>query len=174
MNYLEKNGYHNVTGLKRAFAIEVDNYDEKEKMLHNIFSKSQVQDSELFTLDIDLAKQLLSAFEGIVIYPKENKKDIFIEATDSFEEKGLDVNRHHFKEIEFYSSLTGKRYKGETSNEGTLSIIDLDTNDEVPNNSNPSKKRIILCALKDLGIDASNDETLYQLYHKLTKVVLER
>ena len=33
---LEHNGYRNVTALKRAFAIEVDNYDEKETLLQNI------------------------------------------------------------------------------------------------------------------------------------------
>lgn len=33
MYNLEKNGYSNVVGLKRAFAIEVDDYDEKEALL---------------------------------------------------------------------------------------------------------------------------------------------
>ena len=30
MNYLEKNGYNNITGLKRQFAIEVEDYNLKE------------------------------------------------------------------------------------------------------------------------------------------------
>ena len=29
MDFLEKNGYRNITGLKRKFAIEVEEYDEK-------------------------------------------------------------------------------------------------------------------------------------------------
>ena len=34
MYNLEHDGYRNVTALKRSFAIEVDDYDEKEAMLH--------------------------------------------------------------------------------------------------------------------------------------------
>lgn len=80
---LEHNGYRNVTALQRAFAIEVDNFDEKESMLHNIFAKSQVGNTELFAIDVNLAIQLLSSFEGTVIYPKtETKTEIFTEATD--------------------------------------------------------------------------------------------
>jgi hypothetical protein len=33
MYSLERNGYFNVVGLKRRFAIEVDDYDEKELLL---------------------------------------------------------------------------------------------------------------------------------------------
>ena len=33
MYQLERNGYFNVVGLKRKFAIEVEDYDEKEKLL---------------------------------------------------------------------------------------------------------------------------------------------
>ena len=79
-------GYHNVVGLKKQFAIEVDNYDEKEDLLKRVFSKSQVGDSELFALDIEIAKQLLSSFEGTIIYPEGVKKeDIFAEATEAVE-----------------------------------------------------------------------------------------
>lgn len=38
MRILEGNGYANIVGL-REFAIEVDIYNEKEKLIHNIFSK---------------------------------------------------------------------------------------------------------------------------------------
>ena len=68
------NGYRNITGLKREFAIEVEDYEEKEKLLHSIFSKSRLGDTELFSVDIDLAKQLLSAFDGKIIYPKKQDK----------------------------------------------------------------------------------------------------
>lgn len=74
MRNLEHNGYSNVTGLKRVFAIEVDDYIEKESLLHTIFEKSRVGDTELFSLDLNIAKQLLSSFEGTVIYPKEETK----------------------------------------------------------------------------------------------------
>lgn len=175
MRILEQNGYRNITGLKREFAIEVDNYDEKEDLLDRIFNKSQIGNSELFAIDVDLAKQLLSALDGKVIYPKENKNEIFIKATGAIEEKEeLALNRHHFKEIIFSSSLTGKKYKGGTSDKGTLAIIDLETNKEVENNSKPSKKDILGQAIIDLGEKTTKDETLYQRYRKLTKMVLKR
>ena len=84
---------------------------------------------------------------------------------------GVSVNRHHFKDCIFTSSLTGKKYKGTTSDAGVLSIIDLQTNLEVPNNSNPSKKAIIGVAITDLGGTTDKDETLYQRYRKLTKLL---
>lgn len=75
MYQLERNGYFNVVGLKRKFAIEVDQYDEKEMLLDEIFSKSQVPNSELFALDADLVVQLLSSFEGRQVYPESTTKD---------------------------------------------------------------------------------------------------
>ena len=53
MKELEKNGYRNVPGLKREFAIELDDYDEKETLLQTIFSKSKLGDTELFSIDIE-------------------------------------------------------------------------------------------------------------------------
>lgn len=70
MYQLEHHGYNNVTGLKRVFAIEVDDYDEKESMLDDIFSRSRVPNSELFALDVDLVVQFLSSFEGTQVFPK--------------------------------------------------------------------------------------------------------
>ena len=80
MRQLESNGYSNVVALKRCFAIEVDDYDEKEILLHEIFSKSQVGDSELFALNKELVIRLLSSFEGSQIFPKQEKKDSFEQA----------------------------------------------------------------------------------------------
>ena len=81
MYNLEHNGYSNVTGLKREFAIEVDDYDEKELLLHNIFSKSRVDNTELFALDIHLVVKLLSSFEGKQVYPKNTSKIEVFEKT---------------------------------------------------------------------------------------------
>lgn len=84
MYNLEQHGYRNVTALKRTFAIEVDDYDDKESLLHTIFEKSQVGDTELFAIDVNTAIQLLSSFDGVVVYPKdETKKEIFEEAADN-------------------------------------------------------------------------------------------
>ena len=83
MYQLERNGYFNVTALKREFAIEVDDYDEKESMLDDIFSRSRVPNSELFALDVDLVVQLLSSFEGKQVYPvAETKEQVFEHATE--------------------------------------------------------------------------------------------
>lgn len=175
MYNLEHNGYCNVVGLKRKFAIEVEDYDEKEKLLHTIFKKSQVGDSELFSIDLDLAIQLLTAFDGKVVFPKEvDKEDIFDDATIEIKEKenNLDKNRHHFKEIEFYSSLTCRNYKGLAAEDGTLKIIDLFTNQEVPNYSSPSKRAIVGQAIKDIEGSVNSDiNTLYERYHYLTKIL---
>lgn len=85
--------------------------------------------------------------------------------------KELSKNRHHFKDIEFRSSLTNRWYKGTTGDDGTLCIIDKETDTEIPNNSKPSKKAIIGQAIIDLGGSTTNEDTLYQRYHMLTKLV---
>ncbi len=98
MRFLESNGYYNVVGLKRFFAIELEDYSEKENLLHEIFSKHQVGNSELFALDQELVRQLLLSFDGRVVYPeKTNKQKEFDEiatvrkqgALFSFYKKGL-------------------------------------------------------------------------------------
>lgn len=88
MRFLESNGYANITGLKREFAIEVDGYDEKEKLIHDIFSKSRIVNTELFALDIEIAKSLLSSLDDKQIYPKDkSKKEVFKESTEEIKLK---------------------------------------------------------------------------------------
>lgn len=88
MNYLERNGYSNVTALKREFTIEVEDYSAKEILLHTIFSKSRIAQTELFAVDIDIIIQLLSSFEGKQIYPKDrSKEEVFVEAKDKQEKE---------------------------------------------------------------------------------------
>ena len=84
MYNLEQNGYRNVTGLKRAFAIEVEKYQDKENLIDTIFEKSRVSDTELFAIDINMVVQLLSSFDGTIIYPKDETKDVvFKEAAEN-------------------------------------------------------------------------------------------
>lgn len=84
MYALEHNGYRNITGVKRNFAIEVENYEGKEILMHTIFAQNRVGDTELFAVDINLVVQLLSALDGKVIYPiLEDKETIFEEATET-------------------------------------------------------------------------------------------
>ena len=82
MRQLELDGYRGLL-CKRAYAIEVDNNDEKELLLDEIFSKSRISNTELFALDLNLVIQLLSSMEGRIIYPEtESKSEVFIEAAD--------------------------------------------------------------------------------------------
>ena len=98
MRNLESNGYYNVVGLKRYFAIEVEDYEEKERLIHEIFDRHRVGGSELFALDKEMVKQLLLCFEGRVIYPENvNQEKEFEEISKtrkqgelfSFYKKGL-------------------------------------------------------------------------------------
>jgi hypothetical protein len=98
MRNLEANGYYNVAGLKRFFAIELEDYVEKEALLHDIFNKHRVGESELFALDQELIQQLLLSFKGRIVYPEnidqENEFDEVSKARKqgmlfSFYKKGL-------------------------------------------------------------------------------------
>jgi len=119
MNHLESNGYRRISVLTREFAIEVEDYDDKEKLLHELFSKSRVGNSELFSIDVNLVKQLMSSFEGKVIYPKdENKDEIFAQATEVVEVKkgiipdGSYTLQSKVKGISYLAEATMKVEKG--------------------------------------------------------------
>lgn len=105
---LERNGYFNVVGLKRHFAIEVEDYDEKEVLLDDIFSKSRVPNSELFALDIDLVVQLLSSFDGKQVYPKtETKEEVFQKAT---KERSVKADWEKIPDGTYYLNQTRKGF----------------------------------------------------------------
>ncbi|MEE8807357.1 MAG: DUF4357 domain-containing protein [Lactimicrobium sp.] len=105
MYILEHNGYANVKGLKRRFAIEVEDYDEKEQMLDAIFDRSRVPNTELFALDTDRAVELLSSFEGTKIYPKdETKEQVFHTAAQE-----ADLNQDWQKVPDGMYHLTARR-----------------------------------------------------------------
>lgn len=119
MYQLERNGYFNVVGLKRKFAIEVEDYDEKEKLLDEIFAKSNVQGSELFSLDAELVVQLLSSFEGEQIYPETmTKEEVFIAAT---EEHKIKSDWALIPDGKYYLSQT---VKGFGKVEATMTVFD--------------------------------------------------
>ena len=105
---LERNGYSNVVGLKRHFAIEVEDYSEKEILLDDIFSKSRVPNTELFALDIDLVVQLLSSFDGKQIYPKtETKEEVFQKAT---KERSVKANWEKIPDGKYFLNETRKGF----------------------------------------------------------------
>ena len=67
-------------------------------MLHEIFSKSRISDTELFALDKDIVLQLLSSFDGKVIFPvNENKEEIFENATENRESKLIPNDTYYFE-----------------------------------------------------------------------------
>lgn len=127
-------------------------------------------------------EQAYSLFESIAEISGTRDRLHLIKATEdeikeeqeANEIREMSINRHHFRDIEFYSSLTNKNYYTKTSEQGTLSIFEKDTDLEIPNNSNPSKKQIVLQALKDLGENIDDGLTLYQLEHRLEKKVLQQ
>lgn len=188
MNFLENNGYYNVTGLKREFAIEVDNYAYKEKLLHRVLRNNRIADSELFSLNLEEAKQLLSALDGVIIYPDEtvSKEEIFVEITDDLEEadptKGDNEDEmkkcwYKFKETHFSSSLTQIKYYFKLNEKNTLGVYYEDTNEEIPNHSHPSKRQILKQAVKDLMKEDTpadiDTKTLYELARMLEKLVMK-
>ncbi len=98
MYNLEHDGYRNVTALKRSFAIEVEDYDEKESLLHTIFEKSRLADTELFAIDVNIVIQLLSSFDGNMIYPiSETKDEVFDTAADNSKGKLIPNGKYTFE-----------------------------------------------------------------------------
>ncbi|MCM1315268.1 MAG: hypothetical protein NC205_06505 [Prevotella sp.] len=56
----------------------------KEIMLHSLFDKSRLQNSELLATGINLVIQLLTSFEGKQMYRKNEKKEqVFADATEN-------------------------------------------------------------------------------------------
>ncbi|MGY4105699.1 DUF4357 domain-containing protein [Ignavigranum ruoffiae] len=125
MYFLEKNGYSNVTALKRKFAIIVDDYEDKETLLDEIFSKSKVFNTELYALDIDLVIQLLSSLEGEQIYPKEkSKEEVFDEAT---RERVIRNNQRFLPDGEYYYNRKikgfGEAYGKALVKDGIITVL---------------------------------------------------
>ncbi len=87
MYILESNGYQNITGLKRRFAIEVDDYTRKETLLHNVFSGCRIGNTELFAVDADRVVELMAALDGKVVYPKNSSREAeFVAASEAVQE----------------------------------------------------------------------------------------
>ncbi len=109
MQNLEKNGYRNVTGLKREFAISVEDFEDKSAMLGAIFEKSRVGDTDLFALDLDVAMQLLASFDGNVVYPvTETKTQLFQRVTDNRESKKIPNGKYFFEKLKKSDDKTVK------------------------------------------------------------------
>ena len=116
MYNLEHNGYCNVTSLKRQFAIEVEDYSEKEDLFKKLFLRSRVADTELYSLDLRQVIQLFSSFEGKQVYPQdETKEEVFSYATQAVESSEL-------PDGDYFLSSNVKGPNGKEKVEGTLRI----------------------------------------------------
>ena len=162
-----------------------------DKMLHKIIDKlnadlrsidtinDKVRVREFYLISPEDANELLEDI-SIISGTKERlhlykpTKEKVIEEETAEQNRELSKNRHHFKNIKFRSSLTNKNYYSRTKEDGNLGIYEEDTNNEVPNNSNPSKKQILLQAVKDLNGEVDSNITLYQLQHRLEKLLLNK
>ena len=171
--------------LYATYEVETQSAD---KVLHKIIDKlnadlrsvdtinDKVRVREFYLITPEDAYELLEDIaiisgtkERLHLY-KPTKNEVQEEETAK-KNRELAKNRHHFKDINFKSSLTNKTYYSKTKEDGTLGIYEEDTNNEVPNNSNPSKKQILLQAVKDLNGEVESSITLYQLQHKLEKLL---
>ena len=156
----------------------IDKLNPNLRSIDDIEGKKRIR--EFYEMDAEEAYSILESIATINGL-EENLHKVKPTTEDKLEEKTaeenreLAKNRHHFKDIKFKSSLTNKEYYSKTKEDGTLGIYELDTDIEIPNNSNPSKKQILLQALKDLGENVdSSSITLYQLQHKLAKILLDK
>lgn len=124
MYQLEHNGYSNVTGLKREFAIEVEDYEAKEKLLDDIFSKSRIGTTELFAIDLNLIIQLLSSFDGKKIYPEQSTKEEVFDRAEENREKAEQQKLEKQTECEIPDGLYYLSYKrkGENRIKATLEV----------------------------------------------------
>jgi len=100
MYVVEHNGYVNITGFRRAYAIEVDDFDEKESQIKKDYQKVRIGNTELFAMNIDRAIQILSSFDGVQVYPDpkiESKKSIQSKANTGIESSDLPDGEYYLK-----------------------------------------------------------------------------
>ena len=152
----------------------IDKLNPNLRSIDNVEGKKRVR--EFYAMSPEDAYEILEAIAEInslqtnlKLWEQTSKEQS--EEDQAEEIKELAGNRHHFQDIEFTSSATGKSYRGTTGSDGTLCIIENETNSVVENFSKPSKKEIVGQAILDLGGDTNKDETLYQRYRKLTKLI---
>lgn len=90
MRFLESNGYRQINGLHKLFAIKVSDYKAKERLLQEVFSQQRIGGTELFCLNPELVKRLLMAFEGQIIFPEvQDKEKEFAELDKTNEQNKL-------------------------------------------------------------------------------------
>ena len=153
----------------------IDKLNPNLRSIEEFNGKKRIR--EFYAMEADEAYSILETIAEInglqdnlvLVNPTEAEKE---DENQAKQIRELSFNRHHIKNIKFYSSLTNKHYEGKTRDDGTLCIIEADTGIEVLNNANPSKMAIVGQAIVDLGGTFAKNETLYQRYRKLSKMIV--
>ena len=121
MYHLEHNGYCNVVGLKREFAIEVEDYEDKELLIHHVFNNNRVGDTELFAIDLELAIQLLSSLDGTQIYPEnKTKAEVFEQATNARDIECIPDGKYYYVNTPKRQGAVKKKYKATLDKKGNV------------------------------------------------------
>lgn len=155
---------HNIINKLNPNLRSIDNVEGK-KRVREFYAMSPEDAYEI----LEAIAEINSLQANLKLWEQTSKEQS--EEDQAEEIKELAGNRYHFQDIEFTSSATGKSYRGTTGSDGTLCIIENETNSVVENFSKPSKKEIVGQAILDLGGDTDKDETLYHRYRKLTKLI---
>jgi len=109
---------------------------------------------EFFAMSAETAYELFLAIAEISgtedrLHKHSANHEQIADEENAEEIRELPHNRRNFKGVTFTSSLTGKTYDSRNNVDGSLGI-------------------------KDLGEEGNNDDTLYQLMHKLERVILNK
>lgn len=149
----------------------IDNLNPSLRSIDEIDGRKRIR--EFFAMTKDTAYGIFEAIAEISGTKDRLHLWVASKKEEAEENRDLTWNRHNFKEIEFFCSLTKKTYVSKANERGTLMIIDKETGEEVSNFSKPSKKQIVAQALMDLGeiVEKGQRDTLYQLIHRLEKIV---
>lgn len=67
---LSKTGYRNMNNLQLEYAIAVEDYHNKEQLLHQVFSAQRVGNTELFAVNHRLVVNLMKALAGDQLYSR--------------------------------------------------------------------------------------------------------
>ena len=134
---LESNGYKNMNGLKTYFVAKVDNQEEIESIMHDIFRESRVSNFEMFAVDKDRAKRVLSKM-GEQVYPEENKVSTNTNIKTTNESKYFDfwtkfnneVNKSK-SNIKVKTANFNKNYYVQSKNKMYFTIILKDSDIEI-------------------------------------------
>ena len=108
-----------------------------DKLIPNLRSIDAVEGKkhirEFYAMSPEDAYEILEAIaeinslqDNLKLWEQTSKEQN--EEAQAEEIKKLVSNRHHFQDIEFTSSATGKSYRGTTESDGTICIIENETN----------------------------------------------